>query len=385
VRWQDAQRALWNAATAQRRIWRRGTFASQNRELTELRAEHGWIREVPTDLQQALLRSLDVSWQRFFKSLSRRPRFKSRTKGDWATMRTDAASRFEVRRKKVRLPKLGWVRLRSHRRTEGRPISIAITRDVDQWFVSVTCELTEAVPFHAHAESRVGIDVGICNVVTDSDGVRHANPRHLDKALELLSRAQRQMARKRKGSNRRKRAKMRAAKAHRRIRRQRADFLHNLSHSYTKSHGVIVVEALEVRSMSRSARGTVARPGTNVSQKTGLNRAILDAGWGELRRQLRYKAERAGGTVVEVPAAYTSQACSVCGHVSEDNRVTRAAFLCVACGHADHADVNAAKNILALGTSRTPGATPGAARGGCIRRPAKREGVVHVATSSLVL
>jgi putative transposase len=98
--------------------------------------------------------------------------------------------------------------------------------------------------------------------------------------------------------------------------------------------------------MSRSAKGTVEAPGKRVRQKAGLNRGILDQAWGEFARQLEYKAQAVGGAVVYVNPAYSSQGCNVCGHVDKANRKTQASFLCMACGHAEHADIHAAKNIL---------------------------------------
>ncbi len=127
--------------------------------------------------------------------------------------------------------------------------------------------------------------------------------------------------------------------------------------------------------MSASARGTAAQPGVNVRQKAGLNRAILDAAWGEFERQLTYKVEWRGGRALLVNPAYTSRRCRICGHECAENRTTQSVFACVACGHTEHADVHAAKNILAAGhavweTERTQCATSTDACGGVVRRAA---------------
>jgi putative transposase len=173
----------------------------------------------------------------------------------------------------------------------------------------------------------------------------------LDKAwqrsLKRLARAQRVVARRKKGSKNREKAKARVAVLHRKVRRQREHLLHTLSAAYTKSHGTVVVEKLEILNMTRSAKGTVEEPGTNVAQKAGLNRGILGAGWGRFAEQLRYKLAWSGGSLVEVPAAYSSQTCSACGHIAAQNRPSQAVFCCVSCGYQDHADLNAAKNLLA--------------------------------------
>jgi putative transposase len=115
---------------------------------------------------------------------------------------------------------------------------------------------------------------------------------------------------------------------------------------------VIVLEDLQVRNMSRSAKGTVKEPGRNVAAKSGLNKSILDQGWGMFRRMLEYKQRWRGGAVIAVNPRYTSQTCPECGHVSKNNRPQQALFSCVACGYTYHADVVAARNILAWGTGR---------------------------------
>ena len=136
---------------------------------------------------------------------------------------------------------------------------------------------------------------------------------------------------------------------HRRIAHQRADWLHKLSTELADQHPVIAIEDLKVKAMTASAAGTTEKPGKNVKAKSGLNRSILDAAWSEFARQLDYKLQARGGALIKVPAAYTSQACSACGHTEKLNRESQARFKCVACGHAENADVNAAKNILAAG------------------------------------
>ena len=128
--------------------------------------------------------------------------------------------------------------------------------------------------------------------------------------------------------------------------------------------GTVGIERLQVRNMSRSAKGTVAEPGKNVAAKAGLNRSILDKGWSTFRTLLAYKLADRGGTLIEVDPAYTSQTCSGCGHVSKQSRKSQSEFECVACGHTANADTNAAINILnravgytvsARGSNRTSG------------------------------
>ena len=127
------------------------------------------------------------------------------------------------------------------------------------------------------------------------------------------------------------------------------DFLHKLSTRESKNHARVYVERLNIRGMSASARGNVEEPGRNVRAKAGLNKSILDQGWYEFRRQLGYKLEWSGGQLVEVDARYSSQKCSHCGYTDKDNRKSQSVFECLICGHEQHADVNAARNILTVG------------------------------------
>ena len=125
--------------------------------------------------------------------------------------------------------------------------------------------------------------------------------------------------------------------------------LHKVSTEISKNHAMIVVEDLKVENMSKSAKGTVEKPGKNVKQKSGLNRSIRDQGWGEFIHQLEYKQLWSGGQLVKIDPKFTSQKCSKCGHISKDNRKTQSKFKCVNCGFESNADLNAAINILEAG------------------------------------
>ena len=125
--------------------------------------------------------------------------------------------------------------------------------------------------------------------------------------------------------------------------------LHKVSTTISKNHAMIVIEDLQVANMSKSAAGTVSQPGRNVRAKSGLNRAILDQGWFELRRQLEYKQAWRGGQVLAINPAYTSQKCACCGHIAKENRPSQSQFSCLECGYTENADINGARNILAAG------------------------------------
>jgi putative transposase len=254
-----------------------------------------------------------------------------------------------------------------HRSLEGTPKSCTLVRDVDQWFAVIQCEI-EADDPAPHEGPAVGIDVGVAVAFADSTGHREPNPRFLASQAHRLARAQRQAARKKKGSKNKAKALIKVAKIHRKIRRQRDHFLHVQSKRYAKNHGVIVLEKLNVKGMTASASGSVEEPGTMVAQKSGLNRAILDVGWSRFAGFCRYKSAWVGGEVREVVAAFSSCTCSACGHVDPASRVSQALFRCTKCGHTENADTNASKVILSRGTRGEAGC-----EGPVVKRPKKQQ------------
>ena len=171
----------------------------------------------------------------------------------------------------------------------------------------------------------------------------------LKKSLAKLAKLQRRMARKQKFSNNWKRAKAKVTKLHSKIANTRKDFLHKSSNDISKNHAIVFVEDLQVKNMSASSKGTKAKPGKRVAQKSGLNRAILDASPFELRRQLEYKTQWNGGLLVPVPPQNTSRKCPACRDTSAENRKTQAKFVCVECGFSAHADWVGATNIREAG------------------------------------
>jgi putative transposase len=245
---------------------------------------------------------------------------------------------------------IGHVRIKLHRSLRGVPKTLHVRRQGRRWTATIQCA---GVPAQALAPTnrQAGFDLGVANLAASSDGEFFENPRHLDKGREALSTAQRCLARKQGGSNRRRQAVARVAAQHRRIANRRRDGLHQLSRSLVDCYDVMVFEDLKIANMVRSARGSVEEPGSRVAQKAGLNREILAASWGALISMVAYKAEDAGRELIVVNPRDTSRRCSSCGHTEAANRPSQAVFCCRACGFEDHADVNAARNILWLGLS----------------------------------
>ena len=177
-----------------------------------------------------------------------------------------------------------------------------------------------------------------------------------------VEKLQRKLSSKKKFSENFQKLKARITALHTKIADARRDHIHKTTTIIAKNHGMVVLEDLRVKAMSKSAKGTIDNPGKNVCRKSGLNRSILDAGWGEFRRQLEYKIAWANGIVLAIDPKNTSRRCSVCGHTAKENRMTQADFICVRCGHADDADVNAAINILRAGHARLACGEIGAVR-----------------------
>ncbi|GAA3029741.1 transposase [Streptosporangium longisporum] len=361
----DDHRALYNAALEHRRIAyaKAGVsvrYGDQSAELKHIRADDSdgqgrWS----FSSQQATLRRLDRAFAAFFARVKASrtpgfPRFKGKGRFDtvewpkdrdgcrWDSQPGHPSVTF------VRLQGVGHVRVHRHRPVRGRVKTISAKREGHRWYVILSCDdvPTEFLPATGAA---VGIDMGVASLIITSDGEHLENPRHLAASADRLAVAQQVLARTKRGSNRRRKAAARVAALHGKVRRRRLDGAHKVALYLVRAHDVIAHEDLRVTNMTRSARGTVQAPGRNVAAKSGLNRSILDAGWGVFLRVLSHKAESAGRELIAVNPAGTSRTCAACGHVAKENRVTQAGFRCVACGHSAHADVNAATNILRAG------------------------------------
>jgi putative transposase len=251
---------------------------------------------------------------------------------------------------RVYLQGVGHVKVNQHRPVQGTVKTISVKREGRRWYIVLSCDGVPARPLPATG-AVVGIDMGVTHVLSTSDGEHVPHEQHLAASAAKLARTQQALARCKRRSNRRRKVRERVAAVHRKVRRQRLDVAHQTALRLVRDHDLIAHEALRVANMTRSAKGTLEEPGTNVAAKSGLNRSILDAGWGVFLRLLAYKAESAGRVVVAVEPRNTSRTCSRCGHVAKENR-NGEAFACRACGHSAQADVNAALNILRAGLAR---------------------------------
>jgi putative transposase len=362
-------RYVWNLAVEQQSWWRPGRargpgYCAQAAQLTEARAEHQWLADGSQVVQQQALRDFAQAMASYFAGTHRKPTW--RRQGQDEGFRIVAVKPAHIRRLsrktgEIWIPKAGWIRFRWSR-TVPSAKSYRVTVDhAGRWHVAFAA-IPASIPGPGTGET-VGIDRGVTVSVALSTGELLHCPGLHPAERARLRRLQRKLARANKGSRRRQQVKTAIARLKAREADRRKDWAEKTSTDLARRFDLIRIEDLRIGGMTRSARGTLAKPGRNVRQKTGLNRRILASGWGLLARRLNDKAP---GRVEKIHPAYTSQQCSACRHVAAESRESQATFRCVACGYASNADVNAARNIAA-GHAVT-------ARGGDgVTRPANRE------------
>ncbi|MCW3818244.1 transposase [Micromonospora sp. DR5-3] len=358
-------RAVWNTALEQRRAYRRrGGFIGydeQARQMAEAKKDPdcAWLADVPSHTLQQTLRDMERAckthgtWKVRWRSKTRTaPSFR------FPDPKQIGVRRLNRRWGEVRLPRFGSVRFRWTRPLGGTIRNATVSRDGGRWYISFCVEdgVAEAAP---NGKPPVGVDRGVAVAVATSDGdlddrafVTPGEAARLKRLQQRLSRSLRVHGRNR-GSKRRDATRAQLGRLNARIRARRADFAAQTAVRLVREHGMVAVEGLRIKNMTVSAKGTVEQPGRNVKAKAGLNRAILAKGWGGFLLKLEHAARYHGAKIEKVNPAYTSQTCNACKHVAAESRESQAVFRCVACGHQDHADVNAAKNILAAGLAVT--------------------------------
>src|ERR1700723_1064386 len=287
-------------------------------------------------------------WRTYFEKRTAYPRFKKRGLAD--SFRFPQGFKLDQANSRVFLPKLGWLRYRNSQDVLGTVKNMTVSSRNDKWFVSIQIERQVEQPV-AQGDA-VGIDMGVVRFATLSDGTFVPPLNILKRYAADLRKAQQAMSRKKKFSQNWKKAKAKVQRIHVRIANARRDYLHKASTSLSKNHAMVVVEDLQVGNMSRSAAGTVEQPGRKVKQKSGLNKAILDQGWAQFRRQLEYKMLWVGGLLLPWPPQNTSRICPSCGRRCGENRQTQADFACLECGYSQNADLVGAINVLRAGHAR---------------------------------
>jgi putative transposase len=362
-------RFVWNLAVEQHVHWRPGRarapgYLEQCRQLTEARAEHTWLAAGSQTVQQQALRDFARAMAAFFDpgNPAGRPSWREAGRHEGFRIVGRRGRQWDVRRLsrktgEVWVPKAGRVRFRWSRPVPVDVKSYRVARDrAGRWHVTFAA-IPEPVPAPGNGEV-VGIDRGVAVSAALSTGELLSAPCLTGAGRKRMLRLERKLARARRGSGRRARVKLAIARLRARERDRRKDWAEKTSTDLARRFEVIRVENLNVKGMTRSARGTAQSPGRNVRQKASLNRGILASSWGLLVHRLEDKAP---GRVERINPAFTSQRCSACGHIAAESRKSQALFACVACSSACNADVNAARNIAA-GHAVTARGGDGAAR-----------------------
>ncbi len=339
--WLSLCRQLYNAAleqriTAYRHNHQSVSFFAQKRELPELKASFPEYKEVGSQVLQDVLERLDKAYQGFFRRITNGngkagfPRFKGRNRYDSFILKQAG---WKLDGKYMTIRNIGTFKLRFSRPIKGIIKTITIRRTpVGKWFACFSCEDVPLKPLPP-VNRTVGIDVGLESFLTSSDGMKIGNPRFFSHARDILAMRQQRLSRRVKGSHRRVKARILVAKAHEKITNQRRDFHFKVANQLVGFYDIICIEQMNFWNST-----------------TALNRSMRDAAWFGFFYILRWKAEEAARTVIEVPAKDTSQLCSRCGaRVTKDLSIR--IHSCPSCGLEIDRDVNAALNILRLGQS----------------------------------
>lgn len=282
-------------------------------------------KEVHSQVLQNVLKRVERSFKNFFQGAGY-PRFHGRNRYDSFTY---PQSGFDITDDgKLKLSKIGEIKIKQHRNIEGKIKTCTIKRDVDQWYCSFSVEMDPELPLEPTGQS-IGIDVGLKSLITLSNGEQVDPPKFLRQSEDKLVKAQRELSRKKKGSNNMDKQRIEVAKTHRHIRNQRNDFAHNLSRSLVDAYDVIVFEKLQITKMVKNHH---------------LAKSISDAGWGTLVDFTKVKAEYAGRVVKQVDPRKTSMECCMCGHIQK-MPLSQRTYNCHSCGNVMDRDHNAAVNI----------------------------------------
>ncbi|MCW2564641.1 MAG: transposase, OrfB family [Mycobacterium sp.] len=361
----ESHRELYNAALQERRDGWAGSksqigYTDQAAQLTDIRSARADVARWSYSSQQATLRRLNRAFNSFFRRIKTGktpgfPRFKAQGRFDSVEWPKDGdGARWHPETSSVYLQGIGQVKVTAHRPVVGRVKTIQIRREGRRWMLILSCDDVPMNPAPATGE-QAGIDLGIASFATTSDGTHIDNPRWHRAASERLASAQRRLARARPGSKSRRQRRETVAARHRKVANCRRDFHHKTADNLVGRYEMIVMEDLAIANMLRRAKPVpdAANPGkflpNGAAAKTGLNRSISDAGWGQFVSILRAKAEDAGRIWIEVDPRHTSDGCESCGHAARGNRVSQAEFRCQCCGHTAQADEHAARNILRAG------------------------------------
>ena len=324
-----------------------------------LKTQHDWLKNSPSQSLQQVCFHLDDAMKRVWKQGSGFPKFKSRRLSkDSFYVPQSGNGQIKINAKSIVMPKIGAINWQYHRSISGVVKSITVSCDVDQWYVSVLCASADIDPALLDRDKAIGLDLGLTDFAITSDGQKFSSPKFLRKSSKRIIKKQRALSKKAKGSKNRNKARIRLARLHRQVRNQRANWLHQLSHSLVKKYDVICVEDLKTKDLMSRKKKT-----------KNLSKAIADQGWGMFLNMIRYKSERAGKAFAQIDQYLAStKTCCTCKQPRNMTLADRV-HVCYNPACADYLvekdrDTNAANNILFWGlmlvdgsrfTTNTPG------------------------------
>lgn len=310
------------------------TYNKCSNDLTKLKKELEWLKEVDSTALQSSLKDLDNAYQKFFKEHSGYPKFKSKKTHRFSYKCKYANNNITYFNNRIKLPKLGLVKTRDKQIPQGRILNATISQEPNGHYYCSLCCTNIEMPQYQETNKNIGIDLGICDFAIFSDGTKINNPKFYKQSEKKLAKLQRSLSRKTIGSSNWNKARIKVAKLQKHISNQRNDFLHKLTTELVKDYDVIAIEDLDVKSMKETDNST-------------RNKRVGDVSWSEFRRQLTYKSQWYGRKLSVVNRYYSSsQICHVCGNrdskKSEDIRY----WTCPHCNSGLDRDINAAINIL---------------------------------------